>query len=342
MAEAQIHPLVQQVLSNEAPELRILAAQGLVPLPFEDLVELQVVLAEEADRIVADMARASLQDIEVSLGAEYLGSGASQRVLRYFGSLKELHPILIEAIVRRRDVPRDLLSDLAARANAELQERILLRQDAILEAPEILDALEANPSLSNYSRRRIREYREHLLPRQREEVAAEEALLAELPELDESDRAAIDAVRQLPTEGEVDERTGLSEIQIRALPVPTRMKLTRGAGRTLRSILVRDTNAQVAVSVLLNSAFSEEEIELVAASRSVVDDVLTTIERKRDWISRYNVALNLARNPRTPAGTAIRLLSRLSVRDLKGLAHDRNISESVRSGAQRLYRIKQR
>lgn len=342
MADALTHPLVQQVLSDQGAELRILAAQGLLPLPFEELVELQVVLAEEGEPATKEMARASLRDVELSLAADYLENAASPRALRFFALEEGTHPLLLEAIVRRRDVPRDLLRDLASRANAELQERILLRQDAILELPAILEALEANPALSSYSRRRIQEYREHLLPKEQELMPAAEVAAAPIPELDESDLAALEVARQLPVEGEVDERTGLSEIQIRSLPVPTRMKLSRGAGRTLRSILVRDTNAQVAVSVLLNSAFSEEEIELVAASRSVVDEVLSTIERKRDWVARYQVALNLARNPRTPVGTAIRLLSRLSVRDLKGLAQDRNVSEAVRSAALRLYKIKNR
>ena len=52
-----------------------------------------------------------------------------------------------------------------ARTQELLQEALLLRQDAIVEEPLILDALERNPYLSPFSRRRILEYREHLLPR---------------------------------------------------------------------------------------------------------------------------------------------------------------------------------
>ncbi len=96
----------------------------------------------------------------------------------------------------------------------------------------------------------------------------------------------------------------------------------------------------VAVSVLANSALSEDEIEQVASSRTVVDEVLAYISRKREWVAHYNVAHNLVRNPRTPVGVSVRLVSRLSVKDLKNLARDRNVPDAVRSTADRLYRIK--
>src|SRR4029077_8864372 len=121
-----------------------------------------------------------------------------------------------------------------------------------------------------------------------------------------------------------EEKTGLSEGQIRMLPVPARMKLARGAPRLLRSILMRDTNAQVAISVLRHNALSDQEIERAASSRSVVEDVLVEISKRREWIGKYNVAKALVPNPRTPLPTALRLLPRLSVRDMRELSRDRN------------------
>ena len=67
-------------------------------------------------------------------------------------------------------------------------------------------------------------------------------------ELTEEDLEAVERVRELPQGGESDQRTGLSETQIRSLPLPVRLKLCRGASRTLRSILVKDINPNVALS----------------------------------------------------------------------------------------------
>ena len=140
--------------------------------------------------------------------------------------------------------------------------------------------------------------------------------------------------------GERDEKTGLSESQIRVLPVPLKIKLTRGASRTLRAILIRDTNQSVALSVVNNAAMSDDEIAQVAASRSVIDEVLTVISRRREWLAKYKICLALAKNPRIPVGVAVKLLPKLSVRDLRAMSKDRNVSDAVRSSAGRLYRIK--
>ena len=47
------------------------------------------------------------------------------------------------------------------------------------------------------------------------------------------------------------------------------------------------------------------------------------------------------RDPRAPVGMAMRLLPRLSVRDLKVLVQDRNVAHTIRSGAKRFYTMKQ-
>lgn len=336
MADSQ-SSLREQVRSGGNRQLQLLAAEGLLPLPPEELIALQVDLAQGEDAEVADRARSSLQSIDVRLAKAFLEREAGQEVLGWFAE-EGTHPVLLEAVLRRRDVPRRLLARLARRIPPDLQEILLLRQDAIVEEPFILEALEENPEVSGYSLRRIAEFREHLLPRQRSAPAP-----AIFEEMDDAElEAALEEVRPLPESGEIDsEKTKLSEGQIRMLPVPARLKLTRGAPRTLRSILLRDSNAQVAVSVIINNNLTDQEVEQTAASRAVVDEVLEMIAKKRDWVAKYHIAKALVFNPRTPLATAIRLVARLSVRDLKELGRDRNVPDAVRSTGLRLYRIKQ-
>jgi hypothetical protein len=334
-------PLVEQVLASENVELRILAAQGVLPLSPEQLIPLQVALAGSEDPMIAGYAATSLQAVEPRFAHAYLTESAPPEVLSWF-ALHHGEAQLVETVLRRRDVPRELLAEVAASLAPDLQETLLLRQDAIVELPAILDALERNERLSIYARRRIAEYRQHLLPRAAAEeavVSAAEALAA--ADLDAADLREIEAVREaVPAAGEVDEKSGLSESQVRSLPVPVRIKLSKGASRTLRNILIRDSNRLVALAVLANSAMSEDEIEQVAGNRSIDDEVLTFIARRREWVSRYGICRALVLNPRVPVGIGVRLTSRLSVRDLKVLRKDRNVSEPVRASAERLYRIK--
>ncbi|MEA2559682.1 MAG: hypothetical protein QOH06_1186 [Acidobacteriota bacterium] len=339
MADSQAS-LLDQVRSGANRQLQVLAASGFLPLAPEDLIPLQVQFARGRDAELAGKASEALRQVDVRVAAPFLEHLAGEDVLAFF-AVQISHPRLIETILRRRDVPRRLLVDLARRLPPDLQEILVLRQDAILDEPEILSALEANPQLSNYVQRRITEYREHLLPRER---TVRPVPVPEGPEEIDDDAlaAAVAAVRSLPPEGEIEEKTGLSEGQIRMLSVPARLKLARGAPRNLRNLLLRDTNPQVACAALLFNNLSDQEIEQTASSRSVQQEVLDAIARKREWIGRYPVMKALIQNPRTPLTIALKYVPKLAVKDLRDMAKDRNIPDAVRSMALRLYRIKQK
>lgn len=332
--------LVRRILDGRHRDLSLLAAQGLIPLTPAELVPLQVRLATGEDAEIAQSADQALGALEPRLVIDLIEDGAPAEVLVYFSRNHCRAPVL-EAILRRRDVPPETLIELARTLPEDQQEILLLRQDLIIAEPRILDALGENPLASSYTKRRIREYREHLLPKQAP-VRTSEEVEREASALTEAEVAAAieEARRQDPGKGEVDEGTGLSDAQVRSMSVPVRLKLTRGAAISLRSLLVRDPNPLVATSVLRNNQLQDSEVERIASSRSVVPEVLEVISRNRQWTRKYSVILSLVRNPRTPVGIAIRYLSRVSVRDLTLLKRDRNVSHAVRDGAKRLSRIK--
>lgn len=338
MAESQ-GSLLDQVRSGDNRQLQVLAASGLLPLPPEELIPIQVKLARGVDPEIARRAVESLRAVDARIVAPFLERQAGEEVLSFF-AVETQNPLLIETILRRRDVPRPLLVDLAVRLPADLQEILILRQDAILDEPAILDALGRNPLLSGYTQRRITEYREHLLPQSRRPAAPVSGFVEEMS--DEELAEVVALVRQeAPVEGEVETQTGLSEGQIRMLPIPARLKLARGATRQLRTFLLRDSNVQVALAALFGNPLSDQEVEHAASSRAVGVEVLEGIAKKREWVSRYNVAKLLVQNPRTPLSISLKLVNRMSVRDLRELGRDKNIADAVRSTALRLYRIKQ-
>jgi hypothetical protein len=332
--------LVQEVLSGGNRQLLELAASGFLPLPPEQLLPLQVKLAQGTDAEIRERATESLRAMDPRVAASFLAQAAGPSELAFFAA-EVNHPLILETILRRRDVPRLLLVDLARRLPGDLQELLLLRQDAIVEEPAILFALEDNRQLTPYTQRRINEYREHLLPQRSPAVRAAIAEAAE--RLTEEELVeAIEAVRQVPSEGELEDKTGLSEGQIRMLTVPQRLRLTRGASRVMKQILMRDPNAQVAIAVLHHNSFSEQEMEQVARSRSLAEDVLLEVSKRREWVSRYSICRALITNPKTPVAISVRLLPKMSVRDLKLVSRDRNVADAVRTSATRLYTIKQK
>jgi hypothetical protein len=333
--------LVQDVRDGGNPKLQRLAAEGALPLPPLEIVSLQVELAANAEQSIASLAAASLQQLDPATAAAVIGESTTSDIAVSLARILD-HPVVLESIIRRRDIPPEILIDLGPKLPTNLQEVLLVRQDAIVRSPEILDALEKNPQLTDFARRRIHEYREHLIedafaPKPGKQDTSDAAI----DQISDADlnQALIEVKAEKPG-GEFDEVTGLSENQVRFLTLPMRLRLSRGATPGLRRVLIKDPNPMVAMSVLNFNPLSDSEIELVAKSRTVVEEVLSAIGKDRKWVRKYNVVRALVGNPRTPIGLAVRLAASLSVRDLKAFSMDRQIPDAVRARAKQLYRLK--
>ena len=115
-----------------------------------------------------------------------------------------------------------------------------------------------------------------------------------------------------------------------------RVKLAMKGDREARNILIRDPNRIVAQAVVQNPRITEQEIEKIAAMRSVPEDILRKVAADRQWSRSYVVVHNLARNPRTPVANVMNILSRLQLKDLNALSKNKNVSDNVRRQAMRL------
>lgn len=124
--------------------------------------------------------------------------------------------------------------------------------------------------------------------------------------------------------------------RIMFMTVKDRIKLGMKGDREARSILIRDSNKVVATAVIRNPRITDQEVEGIAAMRTVADEVLRLIGMSRAWARSYPIIHNLARNPRTPIATAITILTRIRTKDLQNIAQNRNVSEAVRRQAYRL------
>ena len=125
-------------------------------------------------------------------------------------------------------------------------------------------------------------------------------------------------------------------MRIMRMNVKDRVKLGMKGDREARAVLIRDSNKLVAQAVIHNPRITDQEVEAIAAMRTVSDEVLRTIAMNRAWARSYPVIHNLARNPRTPLPTAMTVVTRLYAKDLKTLSQNRNVPEAVRRQASRL------
>ena len=79
--------------------------------------------------------------------------------------------------------------------------------------------------------------------------------------------------------------------------------------REARNCLVRDPNRVVAQAVIQNAKITEQEVEKIAAMRTVPEDVLRQIFINKKWARNYTIMHNLARNPRTSIANAMNIAS---------------------------------
>jgi thiamine-phosphate pyrophosphorylase len=141
-----------------------------------------------------------------------------------------------------------------------------------------------------------------------------------------------------PADDVVDDADGATAAPqvLSTLSVMERVKLATKGSREQRAQLIRDPNRMVAAAVLSSPKLSEPEIEAFARMANVSEDVLRIISANRSWMKNYGVAFGLVRNPKTPVSISMQLLHRLTARDIKVVAIDRNVTEPVRLAARRL------
>lgn len=126
--------------------------------------------------------------------------------------------------------------------------------------------------------------------------------------------------------------------QVQRMNVAQKVKFAFKADKEGRALLLKDTSRLVVLAVLNSPKITEQEIEAVAKSRNVSDDILRAVARKKEWLGNYAIKLGLVGNPKTPIAIAMSQLPLIKTRDLGFLGKDRGVPEAIRTAAQRLVR----
>jgi hypothetical protein len=338
--------LLQAIMSGQvARQVRLFAAQGLLPIPREDLFRVQAVLASDPDPELAAAATLSLQAEPLATLTDWIGHGEIEPVVLDMLSRVRSEDTLWAAIAVHPQTSNETMRVLARNGSPLIQDIIMTNQVRLLAHLEILDDLRANPRVSQVILRRVREFEEEFIEKAiagqlaeaagqgtsiEEALAALRAIGAHIPNEHSMPYLTADD----PGVSEEVERLGLSTYgRLARMTVKEKIVIALLGGREERTILINSRNRLVVRAVLASPKLTESEIERFAAVRSISDEAIRIISGNRRWMQQYGVIQALAQNPKTPLQTALRLLPRLSVRDLSRLARDRNINPVVRRRA---------
>jgi hypothetical protein len=356
MAEARAtNPLVAQFKrGGVARDLRLMAAQGLLPLKPEDLLELWTDLISDPDDAVRGAAGESLKGFPASELLPIVKNRDTPEGVLSWAVSSRAEPELREAALQNHSLSDETIEQLAPTLPQALAELVVINQTRLLRRTSLLVALETNAGLSNDQKRRLRELRETFkigaepaAPPAAQAPAAPPPAPPPEPEPELVPTGDIfmtedEAIVRYLSEEERQQTEKVSAVQkIYRLNTAEKLITALKGTREERSILIRDPNRLVATAVLGSPRITEAEIESISAMKSVSDEILRQIGHHREWTKRYTVLNNLVRNPRTPTGIALSMVPRLNPRDIKAIAVDRNVPEPIRKQAQKFVKTPQ-
>lgn len=396
------NPTVRAIIAGTAPRpAQLAAARGILPLPQNDLLEILVALAGNADAEISHNARQTLNsqstdDLELNIRSGEI----APNVLAFFARQENLSAPVYEAILTNPKTPDSAIINFARTSkDGNLLELISLNQQLLIKSPAIIDAIIGNPYRTAEAERRATETKREFFEKERgaqqianelraqgKEAAAEfieqaefskdldsennlsyedALLLAEHIEstdaetddswlaleylediYEESDEERQEIVDKILGEFRVEEDSEIAGERIAMIQrimrmtMKDRVKLAVKGDREARNILVRDPNRIVAQAVIQNAKITEQEVEKIAAMRTVPEDVLRQIFINKKWARNYTIMHNLARNPRTAIANAMNILTRLQLKDLQAIAKNRNVGEAVRKQSARLAQLR--
>ncbi|HYK50589.1 MAG TPA: hypothetical protein VEU94_12745, partial [Terriglobales bacterium] len=136
------------------------------------------------------------------------------------------------------------------------------------------------------------------------------------------------------------EERGSALQKIAKLDIKGRIQLAMKGSKEERSLLIRDGTKIVALAVLESPKVSDGEVERFASQKNVLEAVLRGIPMKRRFAKNYLIIRNLVFNPRTPLDLSLGLMKNMLVSDLRNLSNNKEVSDTVRKLATKMFKQK--
>jgi hypothetical protein len=322
--------LLAQIESGQASrQVFEFAARGMLPLPPGELVRAVAVVLTSHDGALVSIAKETFAGfVSEDLKEAVLTPGVRSMQLDTIAR-NTTDASVLEPLIRHKAVADETLAWLAERIEPHLQDVLVTNQIRLIAAPVIVERLFENPRLSTDIRRRADEFLEEFFLKKEREIHGE--VPEAEPEAPEPDPEA--PKEEEPVLSEEEKKSLFARLS--TMPVLHRIRLAYRGNKEERLYLVRDTNRLVTAAVLKSPKTREADAEIIANMKSVSEDVLRSIGLRKQWLRKYGILAALVKNPRSPIDVTLPLVMRLTHRDQKVLAGDRNVPDAIRASARR-------
>jgi hypothetical protein len=361
LAAAELSPAVARLVGGATPA-KLMAVRGMAPVrPAELLVAIYQLSfdAEPAVRTAAEAAPASFPDNVIN---PPLGEALPAPLLHFFAArLPDQRTAALERILYNPATADETFVMLAGRLDESLLEIVSQNEVRLLRCPAIVETLFFNKRARMSSVNRAVELCARNGVRLDGIPAFDEIVSAIRQDPEATDGAVTDGRfhaaltaaeaasvsneapgqnqelfdEEMPAE-EKQRSVGMSFIKFDHLKIFEKIRLATVGNAYCRKMLIRDANKLVAMTVIRSPQITSMEIQRIASSTNVCDDVIRYIANSRDCSKDYAVKLALVSNPKCPLGSSLRFLAYLHPGDLRNIARSRNIPGALATAAKKL------
>lgn len=124
--------------------------------------------------------------------------------------------------------------------------------------------------------------------------------------------------------------------QVRRLQPSAKLHLALKAEQTTRAVLLRDNDTRILLALCKNPHITVDEILQIARNARVPSTTLEYIIRNPQWIGREEIRYAVVVNPKTPIPMTLRLLPRLSRKNLRSIAKSQAVRLRIKTAALKL------
>lgn len=347
-------PLQKHADAKAPPPLRMMGAKGLVPAVAPvDLCTLLFMLAFDADEGVRETAAKSAAGLPDKIWSVALRSeGLKGPVLDWLADRFAGKEPALELVLLNAATPDETVARLAPVVTQKLTEIVRQNELRLLRHDDIIRGLCRNPNALQSSIDGACDFcvRNGLTLADVPQLVAAHVRIhgvdptAKPPEPAETAQGLIDefgAVLSQDAEDAAAAQATAEEEQkkltinqrIMKMSVSEKIKLATLGNKEARTLLLRDSNKLVCMAAATSPRITDGEILGLANSRTVNSDVLRYVYSNREFLKTYAIKISLVKNPKVPLPTALKMMFTLQEKDIKELARDRNVPQTIQSQA---------
>lgn len=365
--------LQMHVREDSPPQMKMMAARGMVPAPPAQMV--QVLYQLHFDGAMKEMATKAAAEMPPNVLLPALQQEQPAVVLDWLAEIRK-EPQVQEAIVLNKWADDATVYALASQVEANLCDIIANNQVRVLRTPAIIEALYKNPNTKMSTVDKLVDLAERngvdlsglgglvdairagitaeegglddeafrsLMTEESRKVSSEDRDLAKLEDqgLTRKQREALERELAGDLAEEEDEeaprkRAGNLYQQIGEMNTAQKVRLATVGSREAIMILIRDTNKLIHMAAVKSPRLRIGDVRRLSANKSLPEGVIKYIAMNRDWTRNYDVMVNLTMNPKTPLSDVMSFMNHLRPKELRDLTRSRNVSQQVSRMAKQL------